>query len=105
MTTRRFVYDKELDCIVEITDSSNRQPPKNQRRSAHVISDIEPYRTVAADVDGKRKVIGSRSRHREFLARNGFTEVGNDFVPNKYTPPEPAGRDIKRALEEHGHGD
>lgn len=43
-----------------------------------VMGDIEPYRAVAADVDGKRHVIGGRRQHREFLARNGYTEVGNE---------------------------
>lgn len=96
----RFIYDKDMDCLVEITEQSNRQAPEIRKRSAQALSDIQDYKTVAVDVDGKRKVITSRSRHREFLARNGYVEVGNDFVPNKYTPLDRAAGDIKRALGE-----
>ena len=48
-----------------------------------VMSDIKDYRAVAVDVaTGKTPVITSRSRHREFLRRNGYIEVGNE-------PPKP----------------
>jgi len=45
-----------------------------------IMSDIEGYRTVAADsVNGRGRVhIGSRSRHREFLKDNSYIEVGNE---------------------------
>lgn len=80
-----------------------------RRRSdgIQVISDIDPYRTVAADIakGGKRTVIGSRSEHREFLRRNGYTEVGNEFVAPKREALSRADRisDIKRAMAERGH--
>jgi len=35
--------------------------------------DIEPYQNMK-----DRGWITSRSQHREFLARNGFVEVGNE---------------------------
>ena len=49
--------------------------PANQ-----IIRDIDPYRTAGADIaaDNKRVVIGGRRQHREFLARNGYVEVGNE---------------------------
>ncbi len=44
-----------------------------------VIADIEPYTTVAADKETKKRVrIGSRREHREFLKRNGYEELGNE---------------------------
>lgn len=47
-----------------------------------VISDLPEYRTAAADKHtGKRPVIGGRRQHREFLSRNGYAEVGNDYTP------------------------
>ena len=45
-----------------------------------VIADIQPYQAVALDVaSGKAPIINSRSRHREFLRRNNYVEVGNDM--------------------------
>jgi hypothetical protein len=47
-----------------------------------IMSDIAPYRTAATDVaTGQRAVIGGRRQHREFLRRNGYVELGNDYVP------------------------
>lgn len=50
------------------------------RGSIEIIKDIEPYRAVAEDVaTGNAPVITSRSAHREFLRRNNYLEVGNEF--------------------------
>jgi putative FmdB family regulatory protein len=49
-----------------------------------VAPDIGPYQAVAVDVaTGKPPVINSRSAHRDFLKRNGYTEVGNESVGRK----------------------
>ncbi len=76
------------------------------RSGISVISDIEPYRAVASDVakSGKRPVIGSRSEHRDFLRRNGYTEVGNDYVPPKREQLNARDRvnDIKHAMARAG---
>jgi hypothetical protein len=40
-----------------------------------------PYQAVAVDVaTGRPPVINSRSAHRDFLKRNGYTEVGNEKI-------------------------
>lgn len=67
-----------------------------------VVSDIQSYRPVAADVDGSRPIIGGRRQHREFLARNNYTEVGNDYVAPKREELSQSERvaDIKRAMGE-----
>lgn len=67
-----------------------------------VMGDIEPYRAVAADVDGKRHVIGGRRQHREFLSRNNYTEVGNEWGAPKRQELSRSERiaDIKRAMGE-----
>lgn len=68
-----------------------------------VIGDLEPYRSVAADKDtGKRAVIGGRRQHREFLQRNGYVEIGNEYVAPSREQLSQADRiaDIKRALRE-----
>lgn len=65
-----------------------------------VIGDLEPYRTAAADVHGKRIVVGGRRQHREFLQRNGYTETGNEMPTTRRDEPSRAERiaDIRRAL-------
>lgn len=101
---RRFVYDKELDCVVEIGNGSNTPAPEQRLPPSGVMRDIQDYKTVAIDVaTGKRAVITSRSRHREFLKRNGYIEIGNSFVPNQHEKMPSIGESIKRALQEKGY--
>ena len=42
----------------------------------HIVGDIEPYKAVTGDMEGKW--IRSRKEHREFLRRNNLVEVGNE---------------------------
>jgi hypothetical protein len=79
---------------------------KAARRSAaaglQIISDIAPYRTAATDVaTGQRAVIGGRRQHREFLRRNGYVEIGNDYMPPQREELSSSERiaDIRRVLE------
>jgi hypothetical protein len=99
----RYVYDKDLECLVEIGNGSNREPPRKRGKPLGVISDIEPYRAAGSDVacQNKRPVIGGRRQHREFLARNGYIEVGNERVTPRREELSRTGRisDIKRAIE------
>ncbi len=67
-----------------------------------IMADIAPYRTVATDVaTGKRAVIGGRRQHREFLRRNGYVEIGNDYVAPRREEMSRTERiaDIRRVLE------
>ncbi len=67
-----------------------------------IMSDIAPYRTAATDVaTGQRAVIGGRRQHREFLRRNGYVELGNDYVPPHREELSHTERiaDIRRVLE------
>ncbi|MBV8510908.1 MAG: hypothetical protein JO289_12150 [Xanthobacteraceae bacterium] len=67
-----------------------------------IMSDIAPYRTAATDVaTGKRAVIGGRRQHREFLRRNGYVEIGNDYVPPRRKELSPSERiaDLRRVLD------
>lgn len=77
-------------------------PPLNRSSAAPmVIGDLPEYRSVAADKEtGKRQIIGGRRQHREFLQRNGYREVGNDYVPPKREEFSRSERvsDIRRAL-------
>jgi hypothetical protein len=92
---RRWVYiDGEA---VEVGE--NYQATPRLAEGPMVIPDIQPYQAVAADVDGKRPVINSRSRHREFLKRNGYIEVGNEFVQPKRKEVPPVRDDLIAAFE------
>jgi hypothetical protein len=77
-------------------------PLNESERAPMVMGDIEPYRAVAADTDGKRHVIGGRRQHREFLQRNGYQEIGNDYVPPRREQLSTGDRvaDIKRAMRD-----
>lgn len=46
-------------------------------RACYIIPDMQPYKAVAGDMAGKE--IGGRRQHREFLRRNNFIEVGNEW--------------------------
>ena len=85
-------YDKLMDDV----------PPLHHSNAAPmVIGDLPEYRAAAADKHtGKRPVIGGRRQHREFLQRNGYREVGNDYVPPQREEFSRSDRvhDIRRAL-------
>ena len=103
----RYRYDKDLDSLIEIREGSNffQESPGPQ-----IIRDLEPYRAVASDIacGGKRPVISGRRQHREFLFRNGYTEIGNEYVPKPSDMPSARQQqrdridDIKRATGEYG---
>jgi hypothetical protein len=100
---RTFIYDRDLESIIEITDGRNAPPQTKATRG--IIRDIEPYRPVASDIGagGKRPVIGGRRQHREFLRRNGYVEVGNEKPISGERPTLSKMdriNDIKRALGE-----
>ena len=70
---------------------------ESNRRSANVMSDIEPYKNV---VDGK--VIGGRKQHRDFLKSRNLVEVGNEKIEKQYEAPPDLKQDIQRAIQEVG---
>jgi hypothetical protein len=43
----------------------------------HIMTDIAPYKAVGGDITGK--MITSRSKEREYLRRNNFEQVGNEW--------------------------
>ena len=46
------------------------------RKGPFVMGDIEPYKAITGDMEGKW--ITSRSKHKDYLRRNGLVEVGNE---------------------------
>lgn len=69
-------------------------------RSIQIIKDIDPYKTIAADANGKPAKIGSRREHREFLKRNNYVEVGNDpMKPKAPMYDTVSGHEIRSVIE------
>lgn len=105
MTRSTYIYDAELDAMVQIRGpGSNYYEPKS---GLQIIRDIEPYRAVGSDVasDNKRPVITGRRQHREYLARNGYVEVGNEKPVSGERPTlSQSGRveAIRRAMGDFG---
>lgn len=105
MTRRTYVYDPDLDAMVQV-----RGPGTNhyeQRSGLQIIRDIDPYRAVGSDValDGAAPVIGGRRQHREYLRRNGYVEVGNEVPISGERPrmtSEDRINDIRRAMGDFG---
>jgi len=103
----RYRYDKDLQCLIEVREGQNYFDPSP---GPTVISDIEPYRAAGSDIacGGRRPMIMGRRQHREFLNRNGYTEIGNEFVPKSSDLPSMQEQqrdridDIKRARGEYG---
>ncbi len=84
MTRRTYVYDRDLDEMIEITEGSNVERDPKRSDGVQIIRDLDPYKAVAADQGKAQPVIGGRRQHREFLQRNGYVEVGNDpMTPQK----------------------
>lgn len=79
MTRRTYVYDADLDAMVDIT-RSNRPEAPHKGQGLQIIRDLDPYQAVATDVAlGAPPFITGRRQHKEFLRRNNYQEVGNDF--------------------------
>jgi hypothetical protein len=70
MTRRTYRYDQKLGKMVEVTGEQ-----RPERRSAHIIDDIKPYKVVGPEYG---KVISSRSTHREYLRKHNLIEAGNE---------------------------
>lgn len=107
MTRRTYMFDAELDCMVQIRGPETNHPDDQPRAGIQIIRDIEPYRTAGSDIahDNKRIVVGSRSEHRRFLRDNNYVEVGNE-VPISGTRPtlsrDDRISDIRRAIGDYG---
>ncbi len=94
-----FVWDARQQKVVPKGDTVN-----DHVRRVEIMRDLEPYRAAAADkATGTRPTIGGRRQHREFLARNGYVELGTAEPRNNLQLGPRRGeiaRDIKRALGE-----
>ncbi len=103
----RYRYDKDTGETYEVNEFSNYF---EESKGPALISDIEGYRAMGADVacGGKRPFITSRSQHRAYLKRNGYVETGNetprvyDDRPTMREMQQSRVDDIKRARGEYG---
>jgi len=73
--------------------------PPSKNDAPYVISDIEPYKSVATG-----EYITTRSQHRDMLRRNGLLEVGNEDMSKhikKDRKPKGIKEAVIRAYEQH----
>lgn len=85
--SRVFVFDADLDAVVEVTRTNRPLEPK-AGEGMQIIRDLEPYQAVATDrAIGKPPIIMGRRQHREFLARNHYVETGNENVMGREPVP------------------
>lgn len=79
MTRRTYVYDSDLDAMVQVSGPETNHP-QPERSGVQIIRDIDGYKAVGSDVasGGEAPWIGSRARHREYLRDNAYVEVGNE---------------------------
>ena len=107
MTRRTYAYDADLDAVVQVRGPGSNHPEEQPGAGMQIVRDLEPYRAVGSDVacDGKRPVISGRRQHREFLARNGYVEVGNEKPVSGSLPTlsrDERVNDIRRAMGHFG---
>lgn len=107
MTRRTYVYDPDLDAMIQIRGPGSNHPVEQPGAGMQIIRDIESYKTVASDVasGGKQVVIGSRSRHRTFLRDNRYIETGNENPisgQRERLSKEERIYDIRRAMGDFG---
>ena len=70
-----------------------------------VQADIQPYKSIAMDKKtGRPAEIHSRKQHREFLRRNDYVEVGNDFGKPQRKDDGPADAPMMSVEEMKKHG-
>lgn len=72
---KRYRYDRETKQVIPLEDWLAKYG-QSRPKAHHVIGDIEPYKAVTGDMEGRW--ITSRSQHRAFLQRNNLIEVGNE---------------------------
>jgi hypothetical protein len=98
MSRITYTWDKSRQIWVESTRSKIRNAPSGFQ----IIRDLKPYKAAAIDKNtGKRPMIDGRAEHREFLKRNGYREVGNDWVEPQKQSQQKNDRisDICRAID------
>lgn len=103
MSRERFIKDIFTGEWKWIRDDGPRrmrigQAAEPKRRGAHVIKDMEPYRSPATG-----EIIRGRRQHRDHLRAHGFEEVGNEFIGEQPRPSlPPAALDIKIEMQKRG---
>ena len=73
MARRRFIWDRELDTLVEVTPDYE-QPGRDDARN--ILASDAIYDGLRAS-DGTP--IDTRTKHREYMRRNGLTTI-DDFT-------------------------
>lgn len=108
---KRWRYDKDLGCFIEITEGTNYEPPKKLVGPSNLIRDIDNYQAVGIqDPKAPRGtpliVTKGRRQHRDELKARGYSEVGNDpnMAGRRHQSP-PAAPMVREALARAGYFD
>lgn len=111
MGRSRFIYDKDLGCIVEITAGSNREGPQRLVGPSNLMPDIENYNAVGIRDEKKGPghtlvITRGRRQHRDELRARGLSEIGNDhkWEPERQKMPDAAPM-VREALARSGYYD
>lgn len=81
------------ECYAHFGSTADRAGPQ-------IVKDIDPYKTAAADVNGKQVRIEGRRQHREFLKRNGYQEIGNEAFKQRAPQIDTVkGHEIRSVIE------
>lgn len=107
----RFVWDHDLGCLVEVTEGSNREPPKPLVGPGNLMKDIDNYKAIGIqDPYAPRGtpliITKGRRQHRDELRARAMSEVGNDRNWTA-TPPQkpPAAPVVREAFAQAGFYD
>lgn len=111
MGRSRFIYDKDLGCMVEITAGSNRAEPEKLVGASNLMRDLDNYNAVGIQDPHKPPghtliITKGRRQHRDELRARGLMEVGNEKGSYADKPKMPdAAPMVREALARAGYYD
>jgi len=106
----RLIWDKKMECFIEIGPGSNWEPEKLVGPN-NLVKDLDPYLAVGIQ-DPKQApghalwISGGRRQHRDELRARGMTEVGNE--KNGWSAPKEApmkAETVRESLARSGYYD
>lgn len=106
----REIWDKDLECFIEIGRGSNHEPEKRVGPN-NLVRDLDPYLAVGIRDEKKGPghsmvITGGRRQHRDELRARGMIEVGNETGTYADMPKARAvGPDVREGLARAGYYD
>lgn len=111
MTRTRWVWDRDLECVVEIGPGSNRPEPEKRTGSPFNVGDIDNFTHLGMQ-DPKQgpghalQITKGRRQVRDELRARGAVEVGNETTGWSAPPKMPdAAPMVREGLARAGYYD